>query len=60
MKITNLADLSENEFAKLENELVKHKTLGKVLTWAGLQSKAIFCRERSPKLLRRMNLRTML
>jgi hypothetical protein len=42
MKITNLADLSENEFAELENELVKHKTLGKVLTWAGLQSKNDF------------------
>ncbi len=40
MKITNLADLSENEFAELENDLVKHKTLGKVLNWAGLQSKS--------------------
>ena len=42
MKITNLADLSENDFAELENELVKHKTLGKVLIWAGLQSKSDF------------------
>ena len=37
MKITNLANLPENEFAELENELAKHKTLGQVLTWAGLQ-----------------------
>ena len=37
MKITNLANLSENEFTNLENELANHKTLGNVLTWAGLQ-----------------------
>lgn len=41
MKITNLANLSENEFADLEKELAKHKTLGQVLTWASLQ-KEIF------------------
>jgi hypothetical protein len=37
MKIVNLANLSESKFAKLEKELAKHKTLGNVLTWAGLQ-----------------------
>ena len=42
MKITNLADLSENESAELENELVNHKTLGKVLNWACLQAKNDF------------------
>jgi hypothetical protein len=35
MKVLNLAKLSENEFAELENVLAKHKTLGQVLTWAG-------------------------
>lgn len=42
MKFTNLADLSENEFAELERQLAKHKTLGQVLTWAGLQPKNDF------------------
>ena len=42
MKITNLANLPEIEFANLENELTKHKTLGRVLTWANLQSKSDF------------------
>lgn len=37
MKITNLANLPENEFAELEQVLAKHKTLGQVLTWASLQ-----------------------
>lgn len=37
MKVTNLANLPENKFAELENELAKHKTLGNVLTWANLQ-----------------------
>lgn len=42
MKITNLANLSENEFAELENGLTKHKTLGQVLAWANSQSKTDF------------------
>ena len=42
MKITNLADLPAEEFAVLENELAKHKTLGQVLAWAGSQSKSDF------------------
>jgi hypothetical protein len=37
MKITNLANLPENEFTKLETELVNHKTLGQVLNWTSLQ-----------------------
>ena len=39
MKITNLANLPERNFNNLENELAKHKTLGRVLTWASAQSK---------------------
>ncbi len=42
MKITNLADLLEKQFAKLETELAKHKTLGQVLTWANSQPKKDF------------------
>jgi hypothetical protein len=42
MKISNLANVSESEFAKLANELAKHKTLGQVLTWAALQPKKGF------------------
>ena len=42
MKITNLGDLSENEFAELEKELAKQKTLGQVLAWASLQPKTDF------------------
>lgn len=42
MKITNLANLSESEFAKLESELAKHKTLGQVLTWATAKPKGGF------------------
>ncbi len=34
MKINNRADLSEKDFAVLENELANHKTLGRVLSWA--------------------------
>lgn len=41
MKISNIAELPENEFTKLEKDLAKHKTLGQVLTWANLQ-KEIF------------------
>lgn len=39
MQITNLANLSKSEFAKLESELAKHKTLGQVLTWATAKPK---------------------
>jgi len=42
MKITNLANLSEEEFAVLENELAKQKTLGQVLAWASLPPKSDF------------------
>lgn len=42
MKIFNLAEITENEFAKLENELAKHKTLGRVLTWASAKPKGDF------------------
>lgn len=42
MIIKNLANLSENEFANLENELAKHKTLGQVLNWASSQPKDDF------------------
>lgn len=42
MKITNLAKLSAEKFAKLENELVRHKTLGQVLSWANSKPKADF------------------
>lgn len=42
MKITNLARLSENEFAELETELAKQKTLGQVLAWANSKPKQDF------------------
>ncbi|MDQ3800157.1 MAG: hypothetical protein M3384_11935 [Acidobacteriota bacterium] len=42
MKISNPANLPENEFANLENELAKHKTLGQVLAWASAQPKGDF------------------
>lgn len=42
MKITNLANLPEDEFANLETELAKQKTLGQVLTWANAKSKKDF------------------
>lgn len=42
MKVLNHANLSENEFAALENELANHKTLGQVLTWAGRKPKGDF------------------
>lgn len=42
MKIINLANLNEERFTKLEKILVKHKTLGNVLTWANSQNKADF------------------
>jgi hypothetical protein len=42
MKITNLAHLSENEFAELEKELAEHKTLGQVLTWTSAKPQSDF------------------
>lgn len=42
MKITSLANLSQNELAELENELAKHKTLGQVLAWVSLQPETDF------------------
>lgn len=42
MKITNLANLPEDEFAELETELAKHKTLGQVLSWASAKPKGEF------------------
>jgi hypothetical protein len=42
VKITNLAKLSENEFAELEKVLAKQKTLGQALAWASLQPKGDF------------------
>lgn len=42
MKTFNLANLSEREFTTLEKELVKHRTLRHVLTWANLQPKGDF------------------
>lgn len=42
MKITNLANLSDENFAELETALSKHKTLGRVLSWANSKSKSDF------------------
>lgn len=42
MKVSNLAGLLENEFAEIESELAKHKTLGQVLTWANAKPKGDF------------------
>ena len=42
MKIENLAKLPDDEFAELEMELAKLKTLGQVLTWAGTKPKGDF------------------
>jgi hypothetical protein len=42
MRITNLTSLPDSEFAELENDLAKHKTLGRVLTWANSKSKRDF------------------
>ena len=42
MRITDLANLSAIDFAKLEKVLAKHKTLGQVLTWASSQTKKDF------------------
>jgi hypothetical protein len=42
MKITNLADVPEEEFTNLAKELAKHKTLGQVLTWVNFQPREAF------------------
>ncbi len=42
MKIINWAKLSEKEFSEIENELINHKTLGQVLTWATAKPKHEF------------------
>lgn len=42
MKFENLANLSDEKFTKLKNELVKLNTLGKVLTWANTKPKGVF------------------
>ncbi len=42
MKIENLSDLSEKEFAEIESELAKLKTLGQVLIWANTKPKSDF------------------
>lgn len=42
MKVLNHSNLSENEFAALEKELAKQKTLGQVLTWASTKPKGDF------------------
>ena len=42
MKITNLAKLSAGDFVELEKELVQHKTLGQVLSWASSKPKSDF------------------
>jgi len=40
MNIVNFAKLSKEAFAQLKNELVEHKTLGSVLTWASARPKS--------------------
>ncbi len=50
MKIINLADLPDKQFAKLETDLAKHKTLGQVLTWAKTQPEDNFIRTFSNQL----------
>jgi hypothetical protein len=42
MRLTNLAELPENEFAALEKQLAEHKTLQRVLIWASAQPKEDF------------------
>ena len=42
MRITNLANLSGEDFAEMENELAEHNTLGRVLSWASSKSKRDF------------------
>ena len=42
MKIANLANLSDDDFAELEKDLVEHKTLRTVLIWANSKPKQDF------------------
>lgn len=42
MKIRNLANLSVEDFAELEKDLSKHKTLGQVLSWASAKPRDDF------------------
>ncbi len=42
MNVENLTDLPDEEFAKLKNEMVNHKTLGQVLSWAKTKKKSDF------------------
>ena len=42
MKIKNLANISEKDFAELKFELANHKTLGQVLMWASSKPKSEF------------------
>lgn len=42
MKIVNLANLSENDFALILKETANHQTLGQVLTWANSKPKKDF------------------
>ena len=42
MNITNLAGLPEHEFDALAAELAEHKTLKRVLIWAGSKPKTDF------------------
>ena len=59
MKITNLSNLSVEDFAELEKDLLKHKTLGKVLSWANAKPKGDFHPRIVAEVLRKMNLRTI-
>ena len=42
MQIINLAKLSVERFADLQEELKKHKTLGQVLSWASSKPEGNF------------------
>ena len=42
MEISNLAKMSESEFAGLEKELVKHGSLGQILAWANRAPDGVF------------------
>ncbi len=43
MKITNLANISNDELAKLEQELGEPQNLAQVLLWAKSRPKGEFC-----------------
>jgi hypothetical protein len=42
MKVINQAELLPAEFALIEREVSKHKTLGRALSWASSQPKSDF------------------